>query len=69
MKLNCHFCKEELVEKGALIFSPPYRIRHEYLGKDYDVVNKFHVCEPCFLEVMADWKPTPFRRGKTDNKK
>lgn len=61
MKLFCHFCKQELTEKTGLILSPPYRIKHEYFGKDYDVVNKFHVCESCFLEMMSDWKPTRLR--------
>lgn len=53
----CHFCKQELIEKGALIFSPPYRLDKKPYD-DVDIVNKFHVCCLCFIQLMADWKPS-----------
>ena len=58
MKLYCHFCKEELVEKGAIFLSPPYRLNEkekEFFG--CDIVNKFHVCGLCYIQVMGEWKP------------
>ncbi len=38
---QCDFCKEELTEFGALLFSPPSE----------GTVEKFHLCVPCYGKV------------------
>ena len=42
----CDFCGKELVEFGAILFSPP---------KEHDV-KKYHVCVNCFEEMMKGVK-------------
>jgi len=43
IKAICDFCKEELNEFGALLFSPPS-------GND---VKKYHICKKCFEEIKT----------------
>ena len=40
---KCDFCKKELTDYGALLFSPP---------KDHDV-KKYHVCKSCYKKILA----------------
>lgn len=42
----CYKCKEELKEPGALLFSPP--------SKDEGLVNKFHICMPCWNKLFKE---------------
>lgn len=39
----CDFCKKELKEFGALLFSPP---------DSHSKVKKFHLCKECYKEVI-----------------
>lgn len=41
---RCDFCKEELTEFGALLFSPP--------KKKTDVM-KYHVCPSCYRRILT----------------
>ncbi|MDB5238141.1 MAG: hypothetical protein JWM46_411 [Candidatus Kaiserbacteria bacterium] len=46
IKPVCDFCKEELTDFGALLFSPP----------DADnSVKKFHLCQNCYEKVIATY--------------
>jgi hypothetical protein len=38
IKPKCDKCKKELVETGALLFSPPKK----------NVVRKYHICRKCY---------------------
>ena len=40
-------CEGELQQMGAILFAPPQ-------GHD---VKKYHVCVPCFKEIMSKAKP------------
>lgn len=41
----CDFCKKELVDFGALLFSPPD-------GKGN--VKKYHVCKNCYKKIRNE---------------
>ena len=45
LKIKCKKCKKQLIEQGALIFSPP---------ETYERVYKFHICLHCYFKLM-DW--------------
>ena len=44
IKPICDFCKQELNDFGAILFSPP-------VGHD---VKKYHVCKNCFEKMRPD---------------
>ena len=39
---KCDFCKKELVDYGALLFSPPVK----------NSVKKFHICKACYKKIL-----------------
>ncbi len=45
IKPVCDFCKAELDDFGALLFSPP---------DESDSVRKFHLCKKCYEKVIAE---------------
>ena len=44
IKPICDFCKKELKEFGALLFSPP---------DNDNKVRKFHLCKECFRKLSV----------------
>jgi hypothetical protein len=44
IKPGCDFCKKELTDYGALLFSPPNK---------ESVVKKLHVCKKCYKKLLA----------------
>lgn len=42
IQVQCDRCGEELNQKGAILFSPPF----DYQG--YDVCDKYHICVKCW---------------------
>ena len=46
IKPICDFCKQELNDFGAILFSPP---------KEHDV-KKYHVCVNCYNEMIKGVK-------------
>jgi hypothetical protein len=40
----CDFCKQELKDYGALLFSPPDK---------KSTVEKFHICKDCYKQIIA----------------
>lgn len=42
---KCDKCGEELVEFGAILFSPP---------DEESTVKKFHICKSCYKEIVSD---------------
>lgn len=42
LRVKCDRCREELKEKGALIFSPPI------VQDGLDIVQKYHLCVKCY---------------------
>ena len=48
LNFKCYLCKRELNEPGALLFSPPEKFEY-HAG----MVNKYHICADCFLDIMA----------------
>jgi hypothetical protein len=45
IKPVCNFCKNELIEFGALLFSPPDK-------KDF--VKKYHLCKNCYEKIVKE---------------
>ncbi len=43
IKPICDFCKKELDDYGALLFSPP---------NEKSEVKKFHICRSCFNKIL-----------------
>ena len=51
IKPICDFCKKELEEPGAIVFSPPYR---QYKGEKLpkDICVKLHMCRTCYKNII-----------------
>ena len=47
IKPICDRCNKELKAFGALLFSPPDK---------KSMVKKFHVCVPCYKELVKEFK-------------
>lgn len=45
LEIRCDICRKELQQPGALIFSPP--------TSDGWLVEKYHLCADCWLEVAG----------------
>ena len=45
IKPHCDFCKKELRDFGALLFSPPNK---------KNGVKKFHLCKKCYQKIVAN---------------
>ncbi len=45
IKPRCNFCKKELHDFGALLFSPP---------RKRGVVKKYHLCKSCYGKIVAN---------------
>jgi hypothetical protein len=45
LAIRCDRCQSELTEPGALVFSPP--------TAETWLVEKYHVCAKCWLELAA----------------
>jgi hypothetical protein len=50
LKIKCDKCKKELMEAGALVFSPP-RKEHESGKCGMDITDKFHICTKCWDDL------------------
>lgn len=50
-------CKEELEEKGALLFSPPAKTLNKVLelDEDIDVTRKFDICKKCYNDIIEEY--------------
>jgi hypothetical protein len=46
IKPVCDICKQELLEFGALLFSPP---------NNKNEVRKYHLCKKCYLEIIKKY--------------
>jgi len=47
IKIKCDICGEELLELGALLFSPPNKNK---------LCNKYHICNNCFKDIKKIYK-------------
>jgi hypothetical protein len=45
IKPICDFCKKELIDFGALLFSPP---------NEKSEVKKYHICKGCFKKILKE---------------
>src|SRR5579872_87587 len=48
INVNCFACTKKILEKGAILFSPP----KEQFSDNVDITQKFHLCKSCFDNVM-----------------
>ena len=54
LNIKCYLCKKELNEPGGLLFSPPEKFEYEKEEPFWaGMVNKYHICPGCFLDIMA----------------
>ncbi|KKL23261.1 hypothetical protein LCGC14_2427160 [marine sediment metagenome] len=44
IKPKCNICKKELKEFGAILLSPPLKIKK-------DLVKKYHICKTCYKKI------------------
>jgi hypothetical protein len=50
IKPGCDKCKKELVDFGAILFSPP---------DPNNNVKKFHICKKCYQTLIASFVSAP----------
>lgn len=50
-------CKNELEEKGGLLFSPPIKAVNKLfdLNDEVDVTRKFHICKSCYENIIKNY--------------
>lgn len=60
LQVNCDRCHEELMEKGAIILSPPKIV------DGGDVVQKYHLCVKCFEWLLRITTERPEQKKKAD---
>jgi hypothetical protein len=58
---RCDSCGKELMEKGAVLLSPPVKSVNKFLELDewIDVVRKFHICRVCYDELIEKFFAKP----------
>lgn len=44
---RCDMCEKELIDFGALLFSPP---------DPTNIVKKYHICKPCYADLIKTFK-------------
>jgi hypothetical protein len=49
IKPTCDKCGQELLEFGAILFSPP---------DSTSMVKKFHICRPCYDVMVKELRTT-----------
>lgn len=50
---KCDACGKELLEPGALLFSPPETV------EKCAPVTKYHVCAPCYTRLLQEFFGAP----------
>jgi hypothetical protein len=49
IKPICEKCKRELTEFGAILLSPPERLKNE------EKVRKIHLCKECYQKIISSF--------------
>jgi hypothetical protein len=59
LKIKCYACQKELVEKGAILLSPPDEqtpeedLSSHVTGRWVDHIQKIHLCGDCYEALLC----------------